>query len=165
MNLFGFEVEVLFLVKDGKALAYAWHYSKEKARKHMHRICEYHNLKGSISESKELENWLSEKLRSVVIRGEKFTLPEFEYRNRRVYERITEIPKGKVATYSDIAKMSGVKYVEMLVALMRNPFQILIPCHRLVTKKGTLMGFYPLGKEVKEALLKIEGESKKPDHN
>ncbi len=157
MNLFGFEVEILFLVGDGKALAYAWHYSKEKARKHLNKICEYHNLRGEAVESKELEDWLSEKLKSVVIKGEKFILPEFEYRNRRVYEKITEIPKGKVVTYSEIAKMSGVKYVEMLMALMRNPFQILIPCHRLVTKKGTLMGFYPLGKEVKETLLKIEG--------
>ncbi|MGQ4833914.1 MAG: MGMT family protein [Candidatus Asgardarchaeia archaeon] len=40
---------------------------------------------------------------------------------------------------------------------MRNPFQIQIPCHRLLTNKGSLFGFYPPGKEVKRKLLEIEG--------
>ena len=65
MNLFGFTVEVLFLVREGKTLAYTWHYSKDKAREH-------------------------------------------------------------------------------------------IPCHILVINKRTLMGFYPLGVEVKKAILKME---------
>ena len=157
MDLFGFDVEVVFLVVDGRVIAYAWHRSEDKARKHLNKIREYHNLKGEAQQSEELEDWLEERLKGVVISGEKFTLPEVEYRNRMVYEKITEIPHGETATYSEIAKQSGVKFVEMLVALMRNPLQILIPCHRLLTKKGTLMGFYPLGVEIKEALLKIEG--------
>ena len=45
------------------------------------------------------------------------------------------------------------------MALMRNPLQVLIPCHRLLTKKGTLMGFYPLDKDVKRRLLELEGVS------
>jgi len=72
------------------------------------------------------------------------------YKNKKVYEVLTKIPKGKTMTYSELANKLGVKYTEVLITLMRNPFQVLIPCHRLLTKKKTLMGFYPLGKEVKK---------------
>ena len=76
---------------------------------------------------------------------------------KTLYEGLIKIPKGKTMTYSELATRSGVKYTEVLITLMRNPFQVLIPCHRLLTQKGTLMGFYPLGKEVKKRLLEIEG--------
>ena len=76
-----------------------------------------------------------------------------------VYEKLVRIPRGKTITYSDLAKMCRVKYTEALMALMRNPLQVLIPCHRLLTKKGTLMGFYPLDKDVKRGLLELEGVS------
>jgi len=157
MNLFGTNVKVVFLVKDKRILAYAWHYSKEKALKHLYKICEYHDLRGNILESKKLENWLKDELEKVVIKGKRFSLPEFEYKNKKLYEKLIEIPKGKTATYSEIAKLSRIKYAEMLIALMRNPFLVLTPCHRLVTKKNTLMGFYPLGLEVKRRVLEIEG--------
>ncbi len=86
-----------------------------------------------------------------------FNLPDFNYQNKLVYENIIKIPKGRTATYAQIARKSKVEYNELLVTLMRNPFQVLIPCHRLVTNKGTLFGFYPLGKEVKRKLLELEG--------
>jgi methylated-DNA-[protein]-cysteine S-methyltransferase len=86
-----------------------------------------------------------------------FNLPDFNYQNKLVYENIIKIPKGRTATYAQIARKSKVEYNELLVTLMRNLFQILIPCHRLVTNKGTLFGFYPLGKEVKRKLLELEG--------
>ncbi len=157
MNLFGSSVEVVFLTKNGRVIAYAWHHSKEKARSHLKKICEYHGLIGEVVESKALEGWLEEQLKNVVLDGEKFSLPDVEYRNKIVYEKLLEIQWGETATYSEIARQSGVQYVEMLGALMRNPLQILIPCHRLLTRKGTLMGFYPLGIEVKATLLQIEG--------
>ena len=48
---------------------------------------------------------------------------------------------------------------------MRNSLRVLIPCHRLLTRRGTLMGFYPLGKEVKKRLLKMEGVNLGADGN
>jgi len=157
MKLFGYEVKVFFLTAKNNVLAYAWHYSEEKAIKHLDKICEFHGIKGEIIESEELEKWLQKELENVVIGGRKFKLPSFNYKDREVYEAVIQIPKGKTATYSDIAKLAGVKYRDVLLALMRNPFQILIPCHRLLTKNATLMGFYPLGKEVKKKILRIEG--------
>ena len=156
MNIFGFRVEVVFL-KRKEVLAYAWHYSEEKARNHLRKIAEYHGIDGRPIKSAALEKWLEKEIEKVVIRGKSFVLPPFEYKNRAAYEKVIEIPKGKTSTYSQIAKASGIKYHEFLISLMRNPFQILIPCHRLLTNSGSLMGFYPLGKEVKRKILEIEG--------
>lgn len=157
INLFGYRVNVVFIAKQDEVFGYAWHYSREKAFQHLSKIMEYHGLDGEIKEDKGLEDWLQEKLDEVVVRGKAFELPEFNYRNRGVYEEIMKIPKGKTATYSEIARKSGVRYGELLSCLMKNPFQILIPCHRLVTKRRTLMGFYPLGVDLKRKLLCIEG--------
>jgi len=157
MELFGFKVKVVFLISNNDVLAYSWHYTDRKALKHIEKIIEFHNLSGKIMESAKLEKWLKEKLEDVIIGEEKFSLPEFNYANKRVYEEILKIRKGEILTYSDIAKYSGIKFPQLLITLMRNPFQILIPCHRLLTKKGALMGFYPLGIEVKKKLLEIEG--------
>lgn len=89
--------------------------------------------------------------------GKKFKLPKFEYKNKEIYEALLDIPKGKTIKYSEVARTSGFKFSDVLITLMRNPFQILIPCHRLITNKGSLMGFYPLGIELKKKLLEMEG--------
>ena len=157
MDLYGFNVEVLFLVHDNEILAYSWHYDEKKALRHLKKITDFHKLNGEIKKSEKLEGWLKRKVDEVVIKGANFRLPDFEYRNRAVYQSIIKIPKGKTATYAEIAKMSGVRFTEMLITLMRNPFQVLVPCHRLLTNKGTLFGFYPLGKKAKRKLLEIEG--------
>ena len=157
MDLYGFTVNVVFLVNEGNVIAYSWHFSRAKAFKQLKKIMEYHMLSGEIIESPELENWLKKEISRVVEEGLKCRLPSISYRNRIVYEVINEIPRGRTITYSDVARKAGIKYSELLLALLRNPLQILIPCHRLLTKTGKLMGFYPLGVEVKKKLLKIEG--------
>ena len=156
-EFFGIKVYVKYLIKREKIIAYAWHKEEKKALDHLKKIKQYHDLDGKIIESKEFDGWLLSELEKVIIKGEKFILPNLHYRNRKVYEELIKIPKGKTMTYSGLATRSGVKYTEVLITLMRNPFQVLIPCHRSLTQKGTLMGFYPLGKEVKKRLLEIEG--------
>lgn len=160
MELYGFKVKVVFFVCNDEVLAYGWHYEKKKAIKHLEKILEFHELEnGEIKSSVQLENWLKTEIKGVVERGLSFKLPpEVHYKNRLVYENIIKIPKGSTMTYAQIAKISGIKYTELLITLMRNPFQVLIPCHRLLTNKGSLMGFYPLGKEVKRRLLEVERE-------
>jgi len=157
MNLFGFEVNVVFLVGKETILAYSWHYNEEKARQVLRKIAEFHKIEGEVLKSLHLEKWLKNEVDRIVLKGEQFKMPDFEYRNRIVYENIINIPAGKTETYAAIARKSNVKFPELLITLMRNPFQILIPCHRLVTKRGTLMGFYPLGKNVKKKILEVEG--------
>ncbi len=157
VDVFGFNVKVVFLVLEGDVLAYSWHYTKEKTVGHMKKIVEFHGLDGELKKSSAFERWLREWLSRVVVQGERYELPDFKYRHKRVYEKLLEVPKGETITYSELARASGVKYQEVLAALMRNPFQVLVPCHRLLTRKRTLMGFYPLGKDVKRRLLEVEG--------
>ena len=142
---------------NGSPLAYAWHYTRDRALKHLKKIAEYHGVEGEMTEDGSLLRWLEDEVRGVVLEGRRFSLPDFPYRNREVYEAVLRIPKGEVRTYGEVAREANVPFPTLLTALMRNPFQVLIPCHRLLTKRGTLMGFYPLGREVKRRLLEIEG--------
>ena len=175
LDLFGVRVHVVFWVGESAGhllglgstssvdvlvLAYAWHFDREKAWDHLHKTAEYHGLEGQPVESPKLERWLKDWLQRVVVQGIHFSLPPVGYRHREVYEAVLRIPKGRTRTYSEIARQAHVPFPTVLTALMRDPLQVLIiPCHRLVTRKGTLMGFYPLGKPVKARLLAVEGAS------
>ncbi len=156
MDLFGFRVEVVFLLAGGRPLTYAWHYTRDRALKHLRKIAEYHGIEGEVVEDGGPLKWLEDEVKAVVLKGKRFILPDFPYRHREVYEALLRIPRGQVRTYGEVAKEIVVPFPTLLTALMRKPFQILIPCHRLITSKGTLMGFYPLGREVKGRLLCVE---------
>ncbi|MEO0233556.1 MAG: methylated-DNA--[protein]-cysteine S-methyltransferase [candidate division WOR-3 bacterium] len=83
-----------------------------------------------------------------------FSGTEFQ---RKVLKKTSEIPYGKTATYSDIAKLIGNPKAARAVgsALRQNKVPIIIPCHRVIGKDGGLKGF--AGKiKVKEFLLKLE---------
>ena len=69
-----------------------------------------------------------------------------------------QIPRGWVSTYGRIARKLGVPRGARAVggALARNPFPIIIPCHRAIRSDGRLGGFQG-GIEMKRALLKMEG--------
>src|ERR1043166_7059459 len=87
---------------------------------------------------------------------------------RRVYEVVRTIPCGATLTYGEIAKRLGVPAEARDVgeAMGRNPFPILVPCHRVLAAGGKLGGFSaPGGIATKRRLLAIEGAraSKGPD--
>ena len=157
MDLFGFEVRVRFRVHRGRVLAYGWHWGETRAEDHLTSIATYHGLPGENVTDIDREARLTSDLKSVVLEGARYTLPAFPYRNRVGLEAVLEIPHGRTRTYAEVAHSAGISYPQFLALLMKNPFQILVPCHRLVTKKGTLMGFYPLGTKVKRRLLELEG--------
>jgi methylated-DNA-[protein]-cysteine S-methyltransferase len=77
---------------------------------------------------------------------------------RRVLLAEYEIPRGWVSTYGRIARSLGVPNAARAVgtALSRNPFPIIIPCHRAIRSNGELGGFRG-GLEMKRALLELEG--------
>lgn len=68
------------------------------------------------------------------------------------------IPRGYVSTYGRIAKNLGIPGGARAVgkALSRNPFPILIPCHRAIKSSGELGGFQG-GLQMKRKLLELEG--------
>lgn len=78
---------------------------------------------------------------------------------KRIYEAVKKIPKGRVATYSQIAKMAGNEKMSRAVgnALHKNPEPGVIPCHRVVDSKGRLAGAFAFGGETVQAEL-LEGE-------
>jgi methylated-DNA-[protein]-cysteine S-methyltransferase len=82
---------------------------------------------------------------------------EFQWRVLMV-ERT--IPRGRVCSYSRLAALAGNPRAARAVgsALARNPFPIIIPCHRTVRSDGTLGGFGG-GLPMKRALLEMEGVS------
>jgi methylated-DNA-[protein]-cysteine S-methyltransferase len=68
------------------------------------------------------------------------------------------IPRGWVSTYGRVANHLAIPGGARAVgqALARNPFPIIIPCHRAIRSDGRLGGFQG-GLEMKRALLELEG--------
>jgi len=79
--------------------------------------------------------------------------------HRRVYEVARGIPPGRVLTYGEIASRLGIDNARLIgQALGRNPFAIIVPCHRVVAAGGKLGGFSANGgATTKRRLLAIEG--------
>jgi O-6-methylguanine DNA methyltransferase len=77
---------------------------------------------------------------------------------RRVYDATARIPRGKVSTYSEIAKAIGKPRAARAVgnALNKNPFAPRVPCHRVVKSNWELGGF-AFGTGKKERMLEQEG--------
>jgi len=102
-----------------------------------------------------------------LMRGEKADLstakldfarvPEF---HAEVYKIARQIPPGETLTYGEIATRLGDKLLarEVGAALGKNPWPILIPCHRVTAAGGKLGGFSARGGAMtKLKLLEIEG--------
>lgn len=80
--------------------------------------------------------------------------------SKKIYEAVKRIPKGYVATYSQVAEMAGDRKMARAVgnALHKNPEPGVIPCHRVVNAKGQLAGAFAFGGEDAQAsLLRNEG--------
>ncbi|WP_437781938.1 methylated-DNA--[protein]-cysteine S-methyltransferase [Sorangium sp. So ce1097] len=80
--------------------------------------------------------------------------------HRRVYEVARTIPPGATLTYGDIAGRLGARGSARAVgqALGRNPFPIVVPCHRVLAAGGRIGGFSGNGGvTTKLRLLAIEG--------
>lgn len=79
---------------------------------------------------------------------------------RRVYEATRAIPAGETRTYGDVAARLGQRGAVRAVgrALGRNPFPLIVPCHRVLAAGGRDGGFSaPGGVATKRRLLAIEG--------
>jgi O-6-methylguanine DNA methyltransferase len=73
------------------------------------------------------------------------------------------IPWGATATYGALARMAGTAGAARAVgqALGRNPFALIVPCHRVVAAGGKTGGFSAHGgAAMKLRLLAIEGHEK-----
>lgn len=77
---------------------------------------------------------------------------------KKVLRALSKVRHGKVLSYADLAKKSGVqngaRAIGHVMSLNRTP--ILLPCHRIVRKDGGMGGF-AYGLSWKKSLLKHEG--------
>jgi len=79
---------------------------------------------------------------------------------RAVYAATRTIPPGTTATYGEIARAIDRPDAarDVGAALARNPFPIIVPCHRVLGADGKLTGFSaPGGLETKRRMLELEG--------
>lgn len=78
--------------------------------------------------------------------------------DKLVYKKLAQVPQGKVTTYSELAKAVGLKNGQRAIGqiMKKNPFPVIIPCHRVVKSDGQVGG-YAYGGKVKTNMLKKEG--------
>lgn len=81
---------------------------------------------------------------------------------KRVWQELVRIPYGETISYGELAKRIGNPKASRAVGMAngKNPISIIIPCHRVIGKNGSLTGFGG-GIEVKKKLLDLEKKTKK----
>ena len=90
---------------------------------------------------------------------DKFNTPFSE----SILQELLKIKPGEITTYSDLAKrINSIAYRAVGGVLRNNPLPLIIPCHRVLRKDGTLGGYMGEMDEVwqtnlKRSLLEIEG--------
>lgn len=146
------------LRSDGKSLTGLWFVGQVNDAKYNRDI----EIKDDLPIFEQVETWLesyfSGKQTPITIPLQ----PKGTNFQERVWQMLQEISYGETMTYGEIAqriaKEKGVAtYSAQAVgqAVGKNPISILIPCHRVLGKNGTLTG-YAGGVHRKEQLLKLE---------
>jgi len=76
----------------------------------------------------------------------------------KIYKKLLEVPKGQITTYGELAKAVGLKNGQRIIGkiMNKNPYPVIIPCHRVVMSTGKIGG-YAYGEHVKIKLLNDEG--------
>ena len=76
----------------------------------------------------------------------------------KVYKKLLQVPEGKITTYGDLARAVGVTNGQRAIGsiMKKNPFPVIIPCHRVIKSDGTVGG-YAYGSERKMHMLSEEG--------
>ena len=84
---------------------------------------------------------------------------------RRVYEVVRTIPAGETLSYGEVAAAVGSPGAARAVgqALGRNPFPLVVPCHRVLAAGGRIGGFTAQGgTSIKAEMLAAEGVTPRP---
>lgn len=112
------------------------------------------------------QHWLTVFLDGTVPKEQVFRRIDESYQlvtdtpRKRIYEAVKKIPKGKVATYGQVAEMAGNAKMARAVgnALHHNPDPEHIPCYRVVNAKGELAGAFAFGgADIQKNLLEADG--------
>ncbi|MFD1849945.1 methylated-DNA--[protein]-cysteine S-methyltransferase [Oceanobacillus bengalensis] len=133
--------------------------SKEEVSKWIHRYIPNARLIRSTEAlydvRNQLERYFSQKSAPFNIEMELYGTP-FQ---KKVWQALYDsIPYGETKSYKDIARLIGNPKAVRAVggAVNKNPFSIIIPCHRVIGASGKMVG-YNGGLDKKEFLLQHEG--------
>ncbi len=82
-----------------------------------------------------------------------------KYSYESFYRLVQQIPEGSVATYGQLARLSGIKNPRFVGSLLhKNPDPDKTPCHRVVNSKGQLALTYAFGgAQAQQKRLEREG--------
>ncbi|HOL83334.1 MAG TPA: MGMT family protein [Caldisericia bacterium] len=113
---------------------------------------------------KETKNYVSELIKEYFYGHiNKFDLSILNFDNLTDFQKdilikLSEIPRGKVTTYKNLGEKIGRDraYRAVGTSLAKNPFPIIIPCHRVI-KSNLNVGNYSDGYDLKVKILKFEG--------
>ena len=77
---------------------------------------------------------------------------------QQVYKKLIQVPQGKITTYGELSKAVGLKNGQRVIGqiMKKNPYPVIIPCHRVVKSDGTVGG-YAYGGDIKTNMLQKEG--------
>ena len=146
------------LRSDGKSLTGLWFVGQVNDAKEHSDI----EIKDDLLIFGQVETWLESYFSGKQTPIKISLQPKGTIFQERVWQLLQEIPYGETMTYGEIAqriaKEKGVAtYSAQAVgqAVGKNPISILIPCHRVLGKNGTLTG-YAGGVHRKEQLLHLE---------
>tara|TARA_B100000959_G_C14612621_1_gene472718 strand:- start:157 stop:456 length:300 start_codon:yes stop_codon:yes gene_type:complete len=95
------------------------------------------------------------KIKNIKLKGTNFQI--------KVWNELKKIPIGKTKTYKEIAIILGKPKAARAVAnaCKKNPYPIIIPCHRVIKSDGSLGGYSGNGgKKRKKKLLELEKKSR-----
>lgn len=76
----------------------------------------------------------------------------------KVYKKLLEVPPGMVTTYGELARAVGLKNGQRAIGriMNKNPYPVIIPCHRVINSNGKIGG-YAWGEKIKTNMLSKEG--------
>jgi methylated-DNA-[protein]-cysteine S-methyltransferase len=76
----------------------------------------------------------------------------------KIYKRLLQVPSGKITTYKELAVSVGLENGQRHIGqiMKKNPFPVIIPCHRVV-KSNHDIGGYAFGTHIKKNMLIKEG--------
>jgi methylated-DNA-[protein]-cysteine S-methyltransferase len=108
--------------------------------------------------AEQLSAYFAGKLKTFDLRLDLEDAPRF---NVEIWKMVMLIPYGRTRTYTDIAEITGHPQASRAVghAIGQNPIPIIIPCHRVIGKDGSLTG-YLYGLDMKRWLLAHESPGK-----
>jgi methylated-DNA-protein-cysteine methyltransferase-like protein len=77
---------------------------------------------------------------------------------QRIRKIVSQIPRGKVATYGQIARLAGIRDARVVGWALRGNQDSKVPCHRVIKADGSLAADFSLGGwHEQKGLLKAEG--------